>query len=1042
MAKDQAKIKFIAETKEFTAGLKNANSALASLRAGLKLNESEFKNTGDKAEYLNNKHKLLKAELEANRQKQEALNGKVEAAKRIYGENSTQVNEWTTKLTRAKTEEQNLQKALDQCEAEMEQQRQEAEKLQTPLEKLTKEIEEQQTELERLKTDYKNVALEQGTGSDAAQELKAEIDQLNGELDENEKKLREVEDAMEDAGQEAEQSANGGWTVAKGIFADLASKGIQLAIDKLKEFAKQTVELGMNFTSSMSRVQALSGATDEQLADLEKTARSLGASTIFSASEVADAFSYMALAGWDTEDMINGVDGVLNLAAAAEMDLAEASDIVTDYLTAFGLSAEDSAGFVDQLTYAMANSNTDVSMLGEAYKNCASTANSMGYSVEDVTAVLMTMANAGVKGGEAGTGLSTIMTRLATDTSKCASVLSEYGVEVYDAEGNMNSLSSILNGCSEIWGDLTDQEQANLAKTIAGTSQYSKFQTVMSGLSDSAAESGMSFNDYAEALENCGGSAAEMSDVMQDNLGGDLAELKSAFEEFQLSIFEDFEEPLREGVSFVTENVIPVLGDFWDWICMAAGEIREDFQPVVGLLQDALKDLKKAFQPVVEALQPLIEKFKEAHGGVSFLKGTLLPIKAAIAAVAVTFKALAVTVKIVVSVVKGIITVVQAVIEKFREFKEKIQEVWTRVKEVLQNIADKFTEIWTGIKDFFQTVWDTITGILEIAIGAIVTVLEGAFNLITLPWQAIWAWFGDYILAAWETIKNVISTAVNAVKTVITTVFNAIKTVFTTYVNAWKAIITTVWNAIKKVVTTAVNAVKTVISTVFNTVKNTATTVWNKIKTAITTPITAAKNTITTVVNNIKTTITNVFNAVRTTASNIFNGIKNAMTTPITAAKNTIKGIIDTIKGFFTKLKLKIPKPELPKLPHFKLKTGTKMILGKEITYPTGFGVEWYAKGAVFDSPTIIPTLSGLKGVGEAGPEAVAPIDVLRSYVQEAVEMSIGNQINTLASSIEALAKRPNYIQVNGRTIMTALAGDADNALGTRQALTGRGLSL
>ena len=159
----------------------------------------------------------------------------------------------------------------------------------------------------------------------------------------------------------------------------------------------------------------------------------------------------MALAGWNVSDMLSGIDGVLELAASSNMDLAKASDIVTDYLTAFGLTAQDSSRFVDIMTYAMANSNTTTEMLGEAYKNCAATAASMGYSVEDTTAVLMTMANAGIKGGEAGTALNAIMTRLATDTKNCASELAEYGVNVYDAEGNMQSLSSILEGVSNHW---------------------------------------------------------------------------------------------------------------------------------------------------------------------------------------------------------------------------------------------------------------------------------------------------------------------------------------------------------------------------------------------------------------------------------------------------------------------------------------------------------------------------------------------------------------------------------------------------------------
>lgn len=1047
MARNEANVKFTADTQKFTAQIRNANSTLAALRAGLKLNETELKNTGDKAGYLENKYKLLDAELAANRQKQEALTQKVEVAKRIYGENSTEVQNWTTKLIRAKTEEQSLQSALNQCEAEMEEQRQAAEKLETPLEALTKEIEEQQAELERLKTEYKNVALEQGTGSEAAKDLKTEIDKLNSELDTNEDKLRKVEDAVEDSGQAAEESANGGWTVAKDIFSDLASNAIQECIEKLKEAAKETVSLGMDFTSSMSRAKALSGATDDEFSQLESTARSLGSSTIFSASQVADAFSYMALAGWDAEEMVDGIDGVLNLAASAEMDLADASDIVTDYLTAFGLSAGDSAGFVDQLAYAMANSNTDVSMLGEAYKNCAATATSMGYSVEDTTAVLMTMANAGVKGGEAGTGLSTIMTRLATNTSKCATVLSGYGVEVYDAEGNMNSLSSILNGCSEVWGTLTDEEQANLAKLIAGTSQYSKFQTVMNGLGDAAEESGMSFNDYAKALEECGGSAADMSDTMQDNLTGDIAEMKSAFEEFQLGIYDDIEEPLRECAGFVTGTIIPAMSDAYNWM--------KEHKAMLAVIAVAIGVITTAIglMTAAQAVQTGIQAAKKAMNLAE--TATLWQLAAAemgaLAPYLLIVAAIAAVIAIIVLCVKHWDQIKEKILEVVNVIKEKMQAVWDKVKEILQKIADKFSEVWTNIKDFVQTAWDTITGIIDIAIGIIVTILEAAFNLLTLPWQAIWAWFGDDIKAAWKIIKDAVSEALDRIKDMITDVWGAIVDFLSPILEGIKNTFSAVWGAISNVVSTVVNSVKTTISTVFNTIKGVVTTVWNAIKTAISGPINAAKDTVSSVVNSIKNTISNVFNAVKSTVTNVFNKIKDAMTGPITAAKDTIKSVVDTIKGFFTNLKLKIPTPSLPKLPHFKLKTGSKTILGKEISYPTGFSVEWYSKAMdnpmILNGATIFGTAGGtLLGGGESGSEVIVGQETLFELFQGAVRTELYSAFSAMESvldkldALEQAVRESGNIYLNSKKVSEGIASDSANVNGTRYNLTKRGV--
>lgn len=396
-----------------------------------------------------------------------------------------------------------------------------------------------------------------------------EVNKYGKELDEANDKIHELgntsdaaADDMNDLGKETEEAGNaaqktsdGGLTAMKVALGNLVADGIRFAAGELKEFTTDIVRTGMTYEASMSNVAAISGATTKELEQLSEKAEEMGATTKFTASESADAFGYMALAGWKVEDMLNGIDGVLSLAAASNMDLARASDIVTDYLTAFGLTAQDSAKFVDMMSYAMANSNTTTEMLGEAYKNCAATAASMGYSVEDTTAVLMTMANAGVKGGEAGTALNAIMTRLATDTKGCASELAKYNVNVYDSHGNMQSLSSILEGVAGHWETLSDQEQAALAKMLAGTNHYAALQTIMNGLSDSAADAGMSFNDYTKALEECDGAATDMSHTMIDNLSGDLTILDSAVDGMKISLSKELNPALRDIVQYVTKEM-------------------------------------------------------------------------------------------------------------------------------------------------------------------------------------------------------------------------------------------------------------------------------------------------------------------------------------------------------------------------------------------------------------------------------------------------------------------------------------------------------
>ena len=394
------------------------------------------------------------------------------------------------------------------------------------------------------------------------------------------------------------------WTVLKGTLANLASDVLKKLAAQIVSIGKDVIQTGEQFSASMSEVGAISGATAEELNELEQAARLYGSTTKFSATEAADALKYMALAGWNSQQAIAGLPAVLDLAAASGMDLGRASDIVTDYITAFGLEVEDASKFVDIMSYAMSNSNTTTEMLGDAYKNCAATAKSMGFSVEETTAALMTMANAGVKGGEAGTTLNTLMTRLATNTKGCADELAKYGVQIYDEQGKMHSLSEIMNGLISAFETLTQQEQANLSKMIAGTNQYAGFQTLMQGMSEKVKEAGMSFEDYTTALEQCEGTSNDMAKTMSDNLTGDLKTLQSALDELKLKLFDSAETPLRNIVKYITTDGIAAL----DGIIKNLKVII----PVIVGAATAMGTLKASL-----AISSLITKLKTAFDGVT-----------------------------------------------------------------------------------------------------------------------------------------------------------------------------------------------------------------------------------------------------------------------------------------------------------------------------------------------------------------------------------------------------------------------------------------
>lgn len=457
-------------------------------------------------------------------------------------------------------------------------------------------------------------------GVDTTQ-LTAETTRLETEVDKLKDQQIDLKKTMDEAGEGATDFGKKSVEAIDAVESVLATAGIAKALDEIKDAYMDCINTAGDFEASMSNVEALSGASGDELESLSDKAKEMGATTKFTAGESADALSYMALAGWNTQSMLEGISPVLNLAAAANMDLAQASDIVTDYLTAFGLKASDTTHFVDVMAYAMAHSNTDVIQLGEAYKACASTATSLGYSVEETTAVLATMANAGVKGGEAGTALNAIFTRLATNTKKCGDELATYGVNIYDAQGNMQSLSSILTGIAGVWGDLTDQEQANLAKTIAGTNQYSKLQTIMAGCSEAAAEGGQSFSDYTAALNDCAGSADKMAGTMLDNMNGRLVLMQSAADGLKIAIGEDL-TPTMSGLydvgaqvlgwmqGFVEENPGVVKG-------IAAGTVTlGGLAGAITAVNAALK-LSKVLAPTLTTVAPVLGTAALAAGGVA-----------------------------------------------------------------------------------------------------------------------------------------------------------------------------------------------------------------------------------------------------------------------------------------------------------------------------------------------------------------------------------------------------------------------------------------
>lgn len=342
-------------------------------------------------------------------------------------------------------------------------------------------------------------------------------------------------------------------TAKTALVTQIVQKGFDVVTSAAQNFIKSTIEVGLNFEKSMSEVAAITGATGDDLILLEQTAREFGSSTIFSASEAADALKYMGLAGWDAQQSSAALGGVLDLAAASGMELAAASDMVTDYLSAFGMAAEQSSYFADMLTYAQNNSNTTAAALGEAYKNCAANLNAAGQDVETTTSLLAMMANQGLKGSEAGTALNAVMRDMTAKMKNGAIAIGNVAVQVMDANGNYRDMTDILRDVEAATNGMGDAERAAALATTFTADSIKGMNLIMNAGVDSAAS-------FEEALRSSSGTAKATSDIMNNNLQGQLKTLNSNYEEVALTVYDQFLPSLIDGASGIN-SLVTAIGD-------------------------------------------------------------------------------------------------------------------------------------------------------------------------------------------------------------------------------------------------------------------------------------------------------------------------------------------------------------------------------------------------------------------------------------------------------------------------------------------------
>lgn len=901
-------------TSKLQSAMKEVNSAaskternLRQVQTALKFNPGNLDLLRQKQEQWSNKVAETKDKLEILKQQLAALpNG----GKDALGNTTEEFDKLQREIIKTESQLESYEKQLDAATRA-------AEQGQTPLESLNTTIGKQESELKELKSAYANAVLQYGKNSDEANKLAGEIEGLSTELAENKRSLSDAEDAADQFDKSLDGVADGSdhagscLTAMKVAAGALAAEGLRRAIDAAKDFVVETIEVGQNFDSAMSNVAALSGATGDELQMLRDTAKDFGSTTKFSASEAADALGFMALAGWDANTSASALGGVLDLAAASGMDLGAASDMVTDYLSAFNLSADKSSYFADLLAYAQANANTTAQGLGEAYKNCAANMNAAGQDIETTTSLLSMMANQGLKGSEAGTALTAVMRDMTAKMKDGAIKIGDTSVAVMDANGNYRDMTDVLTDVESAVGGMGDAERATaLQSTFTSDSIKGLNLLLNAGVGEAAA--------FEEQLRNSTGSAKDMADVMQNNLGGDLTSLGSQFEGVQIAMYEKFEPALRSGV-----DVLAGLLDGLSWVIDHGEQVGGVIMTIGGAI-GGLAVYNAVCSGLANGFNIMTTATKGLDMAQQFLNNTLR----------------ANPLGIVITLITGIVSAL----------------AWWFTQ------TEEGRAAWEGFCNFITEKWEAFTGWF----GEKIQEVQGFFDNLG---EGIGQWRDD-VCAFWQGVADDAHAKFEDVKNTVQNEFQQAQNIATGASNVMKDVLTGDWKALS----------------------TDARQLWSDVDNSITSHLQAAKDSGIPIVSDLASGALDKWNWLKTDGVAAFGSLASGISDNLNKAKDwaneKAQGIVDfwssipdDIIGFFTGIGSRISNAfgsiHFPS-PH--VAWDNLAIAGFQIPIPD---VKWYSTGGIFSAAQVI-------GVGEAGSEAVMPLDKLPELMAEAIQLAGG----------------------------------------------------
>ncbi|MCE5153262.1 phage tail tape measure protein [Staphylococcus hyicus] len=787
------------------------------------------------------------------------------------------------------------------------------EKSKVKVDGLTKRQQIQAQKVRELKNNYDQLSKETGENSAKTQAAAAKYNQAYAELNKYEQELSQATNEMKEL-ERQQQVLNTTMGKIGNKFSELGPR-LQEIGSKMQSVGRNmsmyvsapivagfgaAVKKSIDFDDSMRKVKATSGATGNEFQQLRDKALEMGAKTKFSASESADALNYMALAGWDTKDMLGGIDGVMQLAAASGEDLGQVSDIVTDSLTAFGMKAKDSGHFADVLAQTSSKANTDVRGLGEAFKYAAPVAGALGYTVEDTSIAIGLMSNAGIKGEKAGTALRTMFTNLSKPTGDMKKKMDELGISITDSNGNMLPMRDVMDQLRGKFKNLSKEQQANAASTIFG-------KEAMSGALAIINASDEDYQKLTKSIDGSKGAANRMSKEMEGGIGGSLRQMKSAIESLAISIGDvmaPYIKKLAEWVSHAASK-LNEMPKGTQKIVVGLGLVAAAIGPLLvtlGVMVSTIGSAMTVIGPLMTSIKTLSFITKGWALATGFLNTILGVAKGQIAlqtvltgkyslvtkTAALVTRGLGLAIRFMTGPVGLVITavglLVTAIVHLWRNnetFRNNVIKIWNTIK-------DGLLTIWNGIKTFGIAVWNGLKNGVMFIVQNWWTLLKSYFNIWKAVITTIFNTIKNVIVGVWNTIKSVTMFIINAWKSGITAIFNGLLIIIKGILNLYKNAFINTWNLIKFAVISVARAIASMVINSWNNIKNATIFIFNLVKGIVTTIWNSIKSTMYRLASGAYQIVKNIWYSLSRTTQNIFSSLRAWITSLWSKIKNSV----------------------------------------------------------------------------------------------------------------------------------------------------------